>query len=61
MKYKLIKKYSESPEYLDKSEDYVLLNKPCLSLTDVSKYYKALLSFSNENSMGLRNLVKSRI
>jgi hypothetical protein len=45
----------------EKAEEYILLNKPCLSLNDVSKYYKALLSFSNGNSMGLRNLVKSKL
>ena len=42
-------------------KEYVLLNKPCLSLIDVSKAYDHLLSFNNGNSMRLRNLVKSRL
>ena len=45
----------------EKAEEYIILNKPCLSLNDVSKHYKALLSFSNGNSRGLREIVKSRL
>lgn len=45
----------------EKAEEYVLLNKPCLSLTEISKFYKHLLHFNNGNSMGLRNLVKSKL
>lgn len=45
----------------EKAENYILLNKPCLSLIDVSKAYDHLLSFNNGNSMRLRNIVKSRL
>lgn len=43
------------------AEEYILINKPCLSLKDVSNYYKYLLNFSNGNSKGLRELVKSKL
>lgn len=45
----------------EKAEEYILLNKPCLSLTEISKFYKHLLNFNNGNSMGLRNLAKSKL
>ena len=43
------------------AEDFLVLNKPCLSLVDISKYYHKLLDFSNGNSKGLKKLVETRI
>jgi len=45
----------------EKAEKYILMNKPCLSLNDVGKFYKKLLDFSNGNSQGLKELVKSKL
>lgn len=43
------------------AENYILLNKPCLSLKEVEQFYNKLLDFSNNNSKGLKDLVKQKL
>ena len=43
------------------AEEYILMNKPCLSLNDVGQFYKKLLDFSNGNSKGLLELIKFKL
>lgn len=43
------------------AREYVLINKPCLSLKDVSKFYKGTLNGKNGNSRGIIELAKSKL
>lgn len=45
----------------ESAEKYLLLNKPVLSLNDVSMFYKGALNGKNNNSKGLMDLAKSKI
>ena len=45
----------------EKAEEYLLFNKPCLSLEEVAIFYKQALSNKNNNSTGLINLVKEKL